>query len=227
MKMTKSVFPAAAATALLAAGVAQAQINNVGSASVNSVIPQDDPVGMTSTISFSGVAGVVTGVTLTLDISGGFNGDLYASLTGPSGSMTVLLNRVGMSGTDEFGYSDTGFNVTFADGAPNIHSYQLDTPVFDGDGALTGTWAPDGRTVDPGSPGSAYDTAAPGPDLSVFNGSAADGAWTLFVADMSGGTSATLVSWGLTVVTVPEPQTWLLLAGGVGVLFALNRRRKL
>jgi hypothetical protein len=44
---------------------------------------------------------------------------------------------------------------------------------------------------------------------------------------MSSGGQGTLVSWGLTVVTVPEPQTWVLVAGGVGLLLAFNRGRKL
>jgi subtilisin-like proprotein convertase family protein len=62
--------------------------------------------------------------------------------------------------------------------------------------------------------------------LSAFTAANANTTWTLLIADMSGGGQATLVSWGLTVVTVPEPQAWTLLAGGVGMLLAVNRRRK-
>ena len=80
---------------------------------------------------------------------------------------------------------------------------------------------------DPQSSGSVFDSTSPTTALSVFNGDTADGSWTFFVADLSGGGQSTLVSWGLTIATVPEPQTWAMLAGGVGVLLALNRRRKL
>jgi hypothetical protein len=40
--------------------------------------------------------------------------------------------------------------------------------------------------------------------------------WTLFVADLSGGDTHTLSSWGLTLtgVPVPEPGTAALLPGG-------------
>ncbi len=227
--MMKSIFLGAVTVSLLA-GVAQGQIFTTGSATPNTLIPDGNPVGVTSVINLSGVSGTISSVTVTLDITGGFNGDLYVLLSGPGGS-SVLLNEVGVDSGNPLGYGDSGFNVTFSDGAANIHYYQLDTPTMDGNGALTGTWAPDGRTVTPGtSPASAYDGASTAADLSSFNNTSANGAWTMFVSDVSGGggsQAANFVSWGLTVVTVPEPQTWVLLAGGVGVLLALNRKRKL
>jgi hypothetical protein len=60
---------------------------------------------------------------------------------------------------------------------------------------------------------------------SSFAGTSGDGTWALFVADLSGGGQSTLVSWGLTVVTVPEPQTWALLGGGLAMLGWMRRRR--
>ena len=42
--------------------------------------------------------------------------------------------------------------------------------------------------------------------LSAFNGSAANGAWTLFFADLaSGGGTAELTGWSLNLTVVPEP----------------------
>ncbi len=218
---------ATAATALLLGGAAHAQVTNVSYTSVNSLIPDGNPIGMTSTANFSGISGDISSVTVNLDITGGFNGDLYAYLAGPAGGFAVLLNRTGITAGNPYGYSDTGFNVTFSDGAPNIHLYQVESPTFDGGGQLTQTWAPDGRNIDPLSMPATFDSTSPTADLSSFTGDSADGTWTLFVADLSSGGQSTLASWGVAVVTTPEPQTWVLATGGMGLLLALNRRRKL
>lgn len=228
MNTIKSKILAAMATALLLAGVAQGQTTNVSYTLVNSLIPDGNPTGLASSTNLSGLDSYVTSVTVQLDITGGFNGDLYAYLAGPAGGFAVLLNRTGLTAGNAFGYSDTGFNITLSDSSTNnIHYYQLGSPTFNGSGQLTGTWAPDGRSIDPQSAGSVFDSTTPTALLSSFISTNPNGTWTLFVADMSGGAQATLVSWGLTVVTVPEPQTWVLLAGGVAALLAVNRRRKL
>jgi hypothetical protein len=60
---------------------------------------------------------------------------------------------------------------------------------------VTGTYQPDGGTT-----------------LAALNGVNANGTWTLFLADLSGGDTATLVSWGVDISVVPEPVTWALLA---------------
>lgn len=230
MKMLKLSVLAALAV-LLPLGVVQAQyVTNTTSTTVNALIPDGSPIGLTSGTNISGSYSLATisSVTVTLDITGGFNGDLYAYLAGPGGGFAVLLNRTGITSGNAFGYSDTGFNITFDDSAANnIHLYQNDSPTINGSGQLTDTWQPDGRNIDPQSSPSTFDSTSPTADLSSFNGANPDGTWTLFVADLSSGGQGTLVTWGLTVVTVPEPQTWVLVAGGVGLLLAVNRRRKL
>jgi hypothetical protein len=45
-----------------------------------------------------------------------------------------------------------------------------------------------------------------------------NGEGTIFIADLSGNGQSTPVTWGSTVVTVPEPQIWALLGGGLAVL---------
>ncbi|HSY17967.1 MAG TPA: PEP-CTERM sorting domain-containing protein [Candidatus Acidoferrales bacterium] len=212
--------------ALLFAGLAGAQTNyTYSSGTLNTAIPDGNPVGISSSTTFSSLPGIITSIQVNLDITGGFNGDLYAYLAGPTGQFAVLLNRVGVTGVgagNAFGYSDAGFNVTFDQSGANIHNYQ--TSVNPGGGQLTGTWAPDGRNIDPASAPSLFDSASTSADLGQFVNIDPNGTWTLFLADMSGGGQSTLNSWGLTIVTVPEPQTWAMLAGGAGMLLMFRRR---
>lgn len=231
MKISNSKSLVVAFTAIFAACLAHGQVFSTNvSTTVNTAIPDGNPTGMTSTANISTlpVGGTITSVTVTLDITGGFNGDLYAYLAGPVGGFSVLLNRTGITSGNSIGYSDPGFNVTFSDSSTtSIHLYQLNSPTFDsGTGQLLGTWAPDGNEIDPQSNPSAFSSTSAN-DLTSFLGNAANGNWNLFVADLSSGGQSTLVNWGLTVVTTPEPQTWLLVAGGIGLLFVFNRGRKL
>lgn len=225
MKTTKLTFFLLAGIVLSLGRVAQAQTNVSYTFNVNTAIPDGNAVGLSSVGTVANVIGYTTNVQVSLNISGGFNGDLYAYLVGPGGGMSILLNRSGLTAGNPFGYANTGFNITLNDGATNVHSYQL-SGSFNGSGQLTGNWAPDGRNIDPQSAGSVFDAAATSSDLAVFNTLIPNGDWTLFIADLSGGGQSTLVSWGLTIVTVPEPQTWTLaFLGGLGFLFVLNRRR--
>jgi len=212
---------------ILSAGLASAQIvTNSFTFNPNQTIPDASASGVAFNANLSGMGGPIGNVSVTLNITGGFNGDLYAFLIDPSGSMAVLLNRPGMGAANPFGYSDAGFNITLNDavGANSIHYYQNFSPTYSG-GQLTGTWSADGINIDPQSSPGSFDGAAALAGLSLFNGSDANGNWTLFIADLSAGGQSTLVSWGLQIVTVPEPQSWLLLASGIGVLAVLSHRR--
>ena len=203
---------------------AQADTNVTYSISVNAAIPDGNPVGLVSSTNISGLPTGITSVQVALNITGGFNGDLYAYLLGPNGGFAVLLNRVGLTAGNPFGYGDAGFNITLGDGYSNIHNYQSGSYTISG-GQLVGTWAPDGRNINPQSTLAQFDAASTAAGLSAYNLANPNGQWTLFVADLAGGGgSSTLVSWGLTIA-IPEPQTWALLAGGAGMLFALRRRK--
>src|SRR5947207_2556934 len=112
---------------------------------VNTAIPDGNPTGLSSTIDVQGLGNQLEDITVSLDISGGFNGDLYAYLSHGSTGFAVLLNRAGKTAADSFGYSDPGFHIVLSDAASlDIHTYG-----GNGDLPLTGTWQPDGRNVDP------------------------------------------------------------------------------
>jgi subtilisin-like proprotein convertase family protein len=192
---------------------------------VNTVVPDNNPSGLATAFTISGVSGAISNVTVSLDVTGGFNGDLYAYLAGPGG-FAVLLNRSGVSGTSTYGYSDAGFNVTLNDasGYNNIHSYQNYSYTISG-GQLTGNWASDGGNISPLSSPSSFPTA-PTETLSSFQNTDANGQWVFFIADLSPGGQSTLQSFGVTILTVPEPSTLVLASlGGLGML-AMMRRRK-
>lgn len=198
-------------------------------------IPDGSLNGWSDTRTVAGAAGSwnVTDIRVTLELSGGYNGDLYAYLSF-GGESAVLLNRVGVgeSNGDVFGYADAGFSITLsAAGANNVHFYQDFSPGFDGSGRLTGTWRPDGRAIDPLSPPALFDSASTSQDFSRFTGFDPNGQWTLFVADVSaGGGQTTMTGWGLEIMAmpqVPEPGTITLLSLGltVGGFVAWRRRR--
>jgi subtilisin-like proprotein convertase family protein len=193
----------------------------------NAAVPDANPSGLTSMLNVSGMSGVTASLTVALNLTGGFNGDLYAYLLSPQGSLVVLLNRTGMSSGNSFGYGNSGFNITLDSAAGNnIHTYQSGSYSLNGGGQLTGTWAPDSRTLDPLAAPSAFDATPTGNTLANLDGASPNGDWTLFVADLSGGGQSTLVSWGLTIMTVPEPQSGTLLGGGLATLLMIARKRR-
>jgi subtilisin-like proprotein convertase family protein len=157
----------------------------------------------------------ITDISVTLDIDGTWNGDLYVYLQHDSG-IAILMNRVGRSSLNLFGTSDAGFVVTLNDlGAfSDIHGATA------GGGPVTGFFASDGRETDPDS---VLDTDPRTALLTNFIGGDANGGWTLFVADMSGGNGHTLNSWSIEVTGVPEPGTSLLLLLSGSLL--LRRKR--
>ncbi len=178
-------------------------------------IPDGDPAGFTDTHTVSGTVGAINNVSVTLNLSGGYNGDLYGYLVQQSadGSVTasILLNRVGSTVGNPYGSSASGMSVTLTgdttQGYANIHD--VAAPVNNG------IYLADGRAVDPnGNVAGASSTAG----LNVFDGKNANGTWTLFLADVSPIGQSTLVSWSLDISVVPEPTTYALI--GFGLLVA-------
>lgn len=170
--------------------------------------------------------GAITRVEVGLSFSGygddgGFAGDLVVTLArvldvggAPVITTSHLLNRIGVgAGGGEIGFDYGSVNVTLSeDGAGgDIHTTSLVGA------ALTGAFEPDGRSV---ATGGARDFR-----LSVFNGQLANGAWQLYVTDMSSGNQMRLDSWSLTLTgdnQVPEASTW---AAGAAMLGLVAWRR--
>ena len=202
-------------------------VTESASYSANFAIPDNSLLGVSDTRTFISSIAAITEVRAALNIAGAptagdaFNGDFYAYLTHSSG-FAVLLNRTGRTAANSFGYSDSGFNLTFDDSpaGTDVHSYQL--TANPGGGTLTGIWGSDGRNV---APSTALVTTPRTAFLTSFNHLDPNGGWTIFVADVSSGGTSRLVSWGLEIsgnTAIPEPSSSLYAILLTGIL--LGRR---
>ena len=212
----------------LAAVRGQSSFTNSYSISPYIDIPQGNLVGVSEQFVVSGMSGVLGGLTLSLNIAGGFNGNLYSYLVGPQGQMAILLNSVGVTSGNPFGASDAGFNIVLDMLATNnVHDYASSAYSLNPDGQVTGTWAADGRNIDPLSDPAAFDSAATTSGLNIFQGMEANGTWTLFLAEAgSGGVQPVLQSAILTVTTIPEPAIMALFGLGISCLLLARRRKQ-
>ncbi len=152
-------------------------------------VPAGNPVGVSATGNFTAAntGQQVLGITVGLNISGGYNGDLYAYLVAPNGTLVTLMNQPGVS-VDGFGAESSGMNITLSDtGGTSIQN------VTGGYGtSLTGT----------------YQAAQ---TLGTFGDSSANGTWQIYFANLaSGGGDPVLNSFTLNIDVVPEPVTQAL-----------------
>jgi len=206
------------------------------SASPNALVPDGNDSGLVSIIQIPNPSGlVIEDVNVTLDIvghsGGGWNGDLYVYLA-HGGTLSILVNRPGLSASSPFGYGDNGLaSVTFDDTAAlgDFHLYQATLGTTDSDQPISGTFQPDGRFADPLSVSSADPRDAM---LDQFTDLDPDGEWRLFIADLSPGGEFRLAGWQLDITTrdriaVPESTLGFWVGGlslGLGFVHYRGRR---
>lgn len=175
------------------------------------VLPDNNPSGVAYALNFGAAGQSIGSMSVTFSISGGYNGDLYAYLAHGSSTL-ILLNRAGVangaSGSSLFtyGYSGGGFNsITVSDsGAGNIHSYGGATLNSAPPAGVS--YKPDGQTTSPlASPAAFSATGGSATFGNTFGGTDPTGNWTLFFADLSGGSVSTLNGWSIDITAVPEP----------------------
>ena len=168
----------------------------VGAGDLGQVIPDNNPSGVAYTLNFGAAGLTITDIRISLNISGGWNGDLYAYLSHGS-DYTVLLNRVGAATSDADGYSTSGFDILLA--PVTTHAGIADIHTVPNPSSLPMAYAADGRV--------AYtDTSRP-QTLDRFLDGDPDGSWTLFLADLAAGNASTLNRWEVDVTVIPEPGT--------------------
>jgi len=183
---------------ILGVGVARGTLYTETFGGVNTAIPDGNPVGVSfgETVSDIPGASTVSGLTVDLSVSGGYNGNLYAYLVAPNGTLVMLLNQPGTTISNPFGYAGSGLNVTLSDSAAGSIQTTPETPgsVFSGTFQAAGT-------------------------LGAVSGSAADGTWTLyFVDEVAGSGQATLNGWSLGITAVPEPVNLAMIISGTGLV---------
>ncbi|HEY3854638.1 MAG TPA: hypothetical protein VGO67_09615 [Verrucomicrobiae bacterium] len=185
MKVTKNILVATIAAFLLVGVEARAGIYDSGT--LND--PITTGVGLASTITTSGEVGNIGGVTITLDISGGNNGDLYGYLS-YNGALVTILNRPGVSTSNPFGNSGSGYNILISD----LAGVNLSTVNGTYGSQVTGSYNVNGTD---GNGSLAF---------GAYNGADPNGVWTLYLENgVSGGDPSTLVSWSVGINAVPEP----------------------
>ena len=206
---------------LLSASAACADLFESGDISL--AAPDNSALGCSDALSVSGMEGVIDSISVSLDISAmegdyAYNGDLYLYLS-HGDDLAVLLNRVGKTSSNPWGYGDNGMDVTFVNDSYitglggvmedfDIHTHSVSEALD--------FYVADGRATDPDS---VLDTDTRSATLDEFAGTDANGEWTLFAADMNQGGLARVNNWSLNIISVPEPAVISLISMfGIGAV---------
>jgi len=214
MKKTLMMVLVLALTATLAEATLQPILNYSQTFSGGTIL-DGNPVGQNFTGQFTAAdnpLATVVAAAVTLNISGGYNGDLYAYLVAPNGMVQLLLNQPGnLSGNGmnvtltSYLMNSGGFVINGAPGGDQTLTASTQPGIQsanDSGGTLTGNYQPSDSLLYQG----VHDAQHYG-----GTGPLADGTWTLFFSDLtSGGGDATLNSWTLNLAVVPEPVTLAL-----------------
>lgn len=153
------------------------------------ILPSGPATLYPSTISVSGVTGVVNQVSVRLNgFAHAFPDDVDVLLVSPSGHKVLLLSDAGG------GHSVTNLNLTLADG---------NSALPDSAALTTGSFSP----TDYGTGGDAFPAPAPAGTpalaLAAFKGGTPNGDWSLYVVDDSTGDAGAITGgWTLTLTTL-------------------------
>lgn len=156
---------------------------NAGSNNTPSSIPDNNCTGITSTITVSGQAASVNTASLsvTLDITHTYDGDLFIYLIAPNGSVLCLANGNGGSGQN---FTNTIFSDA---GQANIST---------GTAPFSGTYKPNGSLAVQCSTTPTVSTFA-----SIGGGTVnPNGTWSLKIVDQADVDVGTLNSWSISLV---------------------------
>ena len=142
-----------------------------------------------STIAVSGLSGVISKATVTLNnLTHAFPNDVEILLVSPTGAKTILMSGAGG------GYSIRNATLTFDDAA--VSSLPASAQI------VTGTFKPTENSLIAAFPG----PAPAGPyvaSMASFNGTVPNGTWALYVFDNSPGDAGSIVGgWTLNLTTV-------------------------
>jgi hypothetical protein len=198
---TKLILVAGLATGLALqlcpSALADYVTTTTSSGTLNELIPDGNSNGIVSQITMSTPGNQIANVVLSVNVTGdpvAWNGDYYAYLEYDNTPVVVLMDSLGAG---SFGSPGDGFNVTFDQTAANIST----ALGLNSSSPLTGTYAPQIG------------------NLGSLNGLDPNGTWTLFIADQNAGDVGQLASWSLSVTSVPDhASTLLLLSLGLGML---------
>ena len=187
-----------------------AGIYTAGANGLGQVIPDNDATGVAYGLNFGTVGLHISDIKVSLNISGGWNGDLYAYLSHGS-DYVVLLNRVGAITSGADGYGTSGLNILLE--PVTTHAGIVDIHTVQNPESSPTAYAADGRV--------AYtDTSRP-QTLDALLNVDPYGSWTLFFADRAAVSTATLTGWSLEITAVPEPVN-VALGGFAGIFLAVT-----
>lgn len=148
---------------------------------VHTYIPDGNAVGLPAPGKVSGLSGVISSISLGINLTGGYNGDLFAYLEAPNGATVALFNQPGVTENDPFGFGGSGLAITLSAAGTSKFQTANETPGL----VVTGDFQPTGS-------------------FATLNDLDPNGTWTLFVADLAdGGGLAELNTWSLNIGTVP------------------------
>jgi len=114
------------------------------SGTINLAVPDNNATGVTNTRAVSGLAGVVTKVTVTVNVTHPYISDLVIDLTSPSGTTVTLVSNRGGNG-DNFTntvFDDAGATAIGSGAAPFTGTFRPESPLSAlAGGTPNGSWS--------------------------------------------------------------------------------------